>query len=66
MILLGHSYGGLLAVAFAKAWDMDVPLQIPLLQRHLRNGYLGDSICDFELPIFKNNIELHQWRTIKG
>ena len=66
VILLGHSYGGLLAVAFAKAWDMDVPLQIHSIAAPLKGMGIINSICDFELPdIVENNIELHQWRTIK-
>ena len=66
VILLGHSYGGLLAVAFAKAWDMDVPLQIHSIAAPLKGTGIINSICDFELPdIVENNIELHQWRTIK-
>ena len=66
VILLGHSYGGLLAVAFAKAWDMDVPLQIHSIAAPLNGMGIINSICDFELPdIVENNIELHQWRTIK-
>ena len=66
VILLGHSYGGLLVVAFAKAWDMDVPLQIHSIAAPLKGMGMINSICDFELPnIVENNIELHQWRTIK-
>ena len=66
VVLLGHSYGGLLAVAFAKAWDMDVPLQIHSIAAPLKGMSIINSICDYELPdILKNNIELHQWRTIK-
>ena len=66
VILLGHSYGGLLAVAFAKTWDMDIPLQIHSIAAPLKGMNIIDSMCDYELPdILKNNIELHQWRTIK-
>ena len=66
VILLGHSYGGLLAVAFAEAWDMDVPLQIHSIAAPLKGMGMINSICDYKLPdILKNNIELHQWRTIK-
>ncbi len=66
VILLGHSYGGLLAVALAKAWDMDVPLQIHSIAAPLKGTGIINSICDFELlDIVENNIELHQWRTIK-
>ena len=66
VILLGHSYGGLLAAEFAKAWDMDVPLQIHSIAAPLQGMNNLNSICDYEPPdILKNNIELHQWRTIK-
>ena len=66
VILLGHSYGGLLAVAFAKAWDINVPLQIHSIAAPLKGMGIINSMCDIELPdIVKNDIELHQWRTIK-
>ena len=66
VILLGHSYGGLLAVAFAEAWDMNVPLQIHSIAAPLKGMNIINSICDYELPdILKTNIELYQWRTIK-
>tara|TARA_B100000989_G_scaffold229510_1_gene176394 strand:+ start:1080 stop:1808 length:729 start_codon:yes stop_codon:yes gene_type:complete len=66
VILLGHSYGGLLAVAFAEVWDMDVPLQIHSIAAPLQGINNLNSICDYEPPDFlKTNIELHQWRTIK-
>jgi len=66
VILLGHSYGGLLAAEFAKAWDMDVPLQIHSIAAPLQGMNNLNSICGYEPPdILKNNIELHQWRTIK-
>ena len=66
VILLGHSYGGLLAVAFAEVWDMDVPLQIHSIAAPLQGINNLNSICDYETPLFlKKNIELHQWRTIK-
>ena len=64
VILLGHSYGGLLAVAFAEAWDMNVPLQIHSIAAPLKGMGIINSICDYKLPdILKNNIELLQWRT---
>ena len=66
VILLGHSYGGLLAVAFAEAWDMNVPLQIHSIAAPLKGMNIINSICDYELPdILKTNIELYQWRTNK-
>ena len=66
LILLGHSYGGLLPVAFAEVWDMNVPLQIHSIAAPLKGMNIINSICDYELPdILKTNIELYQWRTIK-
>ena len=66
IILLGHSYGGLLVVAFAEAWEMDFPLQIHSIAAPLAGMGIFTSICNYELPNnLRDNIELHQWRTIK-
>ena len=66
IILLGHSYGGLLVVAFAEAWEMDFPLQIHSIAAPLAGMGIFTSICNYEVPNnFRDNIELHQWRTIK-
>ena len=66
IILLGHSYGGLLVVAFAEAWEMDFPLQIHSIAAPLAGMGIFTSICNYEVPNnLRDNIELHQWRTIK-
>ena len=66
IILLGHSYGGLLVVAFAEAWEMDFPLQIHSIAAPLAGMGIFTSICNYEVPnSLRDNIELHQWRTIK-
>ena len=64
--LLGHSYGGLLVVAFAEAWEMVFPLQIHSIAAPLAGMGIFTSICNYEVPNnLRDNIELYQWRTIK-
>ena len=53
MILLGHSYGGLLVVAFAKAWDMDVPLQIHSIAAPLKEWVYSLLSAIMRCPIFR-------------
>ncbi len=66
IILLGHSYGGLLVVTFAEVWEMDFPLQIHSIAAPLAGMSIFTSICNYEVPNnLRDNIELHQWRTIK-
>ena len=66
IILLAHSSGGLLVVAFAEAWEMDFPLQIHSIAAPLAGMGIFTSICNYEVPNnLRENIELHQWRTIK-
>ena len=66
IILLGHSYGGLLVVAFAETWEMDFPLQIHSIAAPLAGMGIFTSICNYEVPNnLRDNIELHQWRTVK-
>ena len=66
IVLLGHSYGGLLVVAFAEAWEMDFPLQIHSIAAPLAGMGIFTSICNYEVPNnLRDNIELYQWRTIK-
>ena len=66
IILLGHSYGGLLVVTFAEVWEMDFPLQIHSIAAPLVGMGIFTSICNYEVPNnLRDNIELHQWRTIK-
>ena len=50
IILLGHSYGGLLVVAFAEAWEMDFPLQIHSIAAPLAGMGIFTSICNYEVP----------------
>ena len=66
VILLGHSYGGLLVTAFSQAWDLEAPLQIHSIAGPLLGMGLVASVCDYQPPdSLRAGINLHQWRTIQ-
>jgi|TARA_B100001540_G_scaffold312226_1_gene332970 hypothetical protein len=66
VILLGHSYGGLLVTALSQTWDMDIPLQIHSIAGPLKGMNFLSSICDYKPPVtLGTNTSLHQWRTIQ-
>ncbi len=67
VILLGHSYGGLLVTAFSESWDIEVPLQIHSIAGPLKGLGTVTSLCNYMPPTFlKVGIALHQWRTIQA
>ena len=66
VILIGHSYGGLLVTIFSEAWDIDVPLHIHSVAGPLKGMAILSSPCNYQLPSsLGTGISLHQWRTIQ-
>ena len=66
IVLLGHSYGGLLVTAFAEAWDLKLPLEIHSIASPLMGMRGLSSICEYRPPDSLNKgITLHQWRTVQ-
>mgnify|MGYP001173587583 FL=1 len=66
VILLGHSYGGLLVTVFMNEWDLEVPLQVHSIAGPLKRNASLSSICEFKVPeSLSMSSSLHQWRTIK-
>ncbi len=67
VILVGHSYGGLLVTAFSKSWDIEVPLQIHSIAGPLKGLEPLSSFCNYMPPTsLKDGTKLHQWRTIQA
>ena len=66
VILLGHSYGGLLVTAFSGAWDIELPLEIHSIASPLKGMRGLSSICEYQSPdSLPVEMKLHQWRTIQ-
>ena len=66
VILIGHSYGGLLVTTLSKKWDIDVPLDIHSVAGPLKGIGMLSSLCNYQPPSsLGTGISLHQWRTIQ-
>ena len=66
VVLLGHSYGGLLVTAFAEAWDLKLPLEIHSIASPLLGMGGLSSICEYWPPDSLNTgVTLHQWRKVQ-
>lgn len=66
IILLGHSYGGILVTSFMQNWKGKLPLEIHAIAAPLKGMGPVSSMCGYEPPgETQDNTSLHQWRTIK-
>jgi len=66
IILLGHSYGGILVTSFMQNWKGKLPLEIHAIAAPLKGMGPVSSMCGYEPPsATQDNTSLHQWRTIK-
>ena len=66
IILLGHSYGGILVTSFMQNWKEKLPLEIHAIAAPLKGMGPVSSMCGYEPPgATQDNTILHQWRTIK-
>ena len=66
IILLGHSYGGILVTSFMQNWKEKLPLEIHAIAAPLKGMGPVSSMCGYEPPsATQDNTSLHQWRTIK-
>ena len=66
VIIIGHSYGGLLVTILSEIWDIDVPLHIHSVASPLKGMGMLSSLCNYQPPSsLGSRISLHQWRTIQ-
>ncbi len=66
VILIGHSYGGLLVTMLSEVWDIDVPLHIHSVAGPLKGMGILSSVCNYQPPSSLGaGVSLHQWRTIQ-
>ena len=66
VVLLGHSYGGLLVAAFIDKWDKEIPLEAHSIAAPLKGMGALNNICDYQIPVsISPDISFYEWRTIK-
>ena len=66
VIIIGHSYGGILVTILSEVWDIDVPLHIHSVAGPLKGMGILSSVCNYQPPSSLGaGISLHQWRTIQ-
>lgn len=66
IILIGHSYGGILVTSFMQEWIEELPLEVHAIASPLKGMGPISTMCGYKVPkSVKDNISLYQWRTIK-
>ena len=64
IILMGHSYGGILATHFLKNWNLTTPLEIHVVASPLVGTPMLTSMCGYEpISLIPQNSVLYEWRT---
>ena len=64
VILMGHSYGGILVTDVLKHWNVVTPLEVHVVASPLLGTTMLKSICGYEpIKIIPNNTLLFEWRT---
>ena len=49
VVLLGHSYGGLLVAAFTDKWDKEIPLEAHAIAAPLKGMGALNNVCDYQI-----------------
>jgi len=66
IIIIGHSYGGLLVSWFTENWSSSLPMDIHAIASPLAGIKIINDMCQYESPkLIKKNISFFQWRTQK-
>ena len=66
VILLGHSYGGLLVAAFTDKWDKEISLEAHSIAAPLKGMGALNKVCDYQIPLsLSPDTTFYEWRTIK-
>ena len=64
VILMGHSYGGILVTDVLKHWNVVTPLEVHVVASPLLGTTMLKTICGYEpIKIIPNNSLLFEWRT---
>ncbi len=66
VVLLGHSYGGLLVAVLSDKWDKEITLEAHSIASPLKRIGSLNNACDYQIPssISPDTI-FYEWRTIK-
>ena len=66
VVLLGHSYGGLLVAVLSDKWDKEITLEAHSIASPLKGIGSLNNACDYQIPssISPDTI-FYEWRTIK-
>ena len=66
IVLLGHSYGGILLTWFIENWTSNTPIEIHTIASPLAGLDSLSNSCNYDPPKQKSkNVKSVQWRTIK-
>lgn len=66
VVLLGHSYGGLLVAAFTNKWDKEITLEAHSIAAPLKGMGAFNNVCDYQVPLsISPGTIFYEWRTIK-
>ena len=64
IILMGHSYGGILVTHLLKNWNITTPLEIHVVASPLLGTPMLNSICGYKpISLIPRNSVLYEWRT---
>ena len=64
IILMGHSYGGILVTHLLKNWNLITPLEIHVVASPLLGTTMLNSMCGYEpISLIPKNSVLYEWRT---
>ena len=66
VVIVGHSYGGLLVASFMAKWDFDISLEAHSIAGPLKGMGILSRACKYQVPTsIGSDIKFYQWRTIK-
>lgn len=64
IILMGHSYGGVLVSSLVETWEHPLPIEIHTIAAPLGGFMLLNTVCDYRPPThLAENVTFNQWRT---
>lgn len=64
IIIMGHSYGGLLVSMFSERWQFNTPVEIHSIASPLAGISNLNLKCNYEKPNFiSSNVKFFEWRT---
>ena len=71
MIIIGHSFGGLIVTLFSESWESPIPVDVHVIASGLAKSKFDREYLNCEDPrkskyYISKNVEYKQWRTIKN